>query len=179
MKSSQIKQLLPRVFQAAAAPHTPLDALLHAMEALHAPAEERLAAIEAVFNAHSAPDGQLAYLARWVDLDRFFPAAVAQGRAGQAADALSTGNGRLRELIAAAAYLSQWRGTLPGLQLFLETATGLRGFGIEERVIEQGRARPYHIRVTAPAAGARDRSLIASIIEQEKPAHVTFELVFA
>ena len=55
MKSSQIKQLLPRVFQAAAAPHTPLDALLHAMEALHAPAEERLAAIEAVFNAHSAP----------------------------------------------------------------------------------------------------------------------------
>ena len=38
----------------------------------------------------------------------------------------------LRELIAAAAQLSQWRGTAQGLQRFLETATGIEGFELDE-----------------------------------------------
>ena len=85
----------------------------------------------------------------------------------------------MRELIAVAAYLSQWRGTLEGLCLFLETATGSLGFEVDEHVENaKGMPRPYHIHVKAPQSCARDRSLIERIIEQEKPAYVTYDLEF-
>jgi hypothetical protein len=88
--------------------------------------------------------------------------------------------GRLRELIAAAAYLSKWRGTSRGLLLFLETATGAAGFKVDEHVPDQqGKARPFHIKVVAPAETASYDSLLRRIITIEKPAYVTYELEFA
>jgi hypothetical protein len=81
--------------------------------------------------------------------------------------------------VAAAAYLSQWRGTARGLLRFLETATGLQGFIIEEQVLDpNGRPRPFHIRVIAPAEAAPYQVLLERVIEFEKPAYVTYELVF-
>jgi hypothetical protein len=85
-----------------------------------------------------------------------------------------SGNGRLRELVAAAAELSKWRGTRRGLMTYLEVATGLRGFDIQERPD----GRPFHLRVVVPAGGDVHRALIERIVEQEKPIYTTHEVVF-
>lgn len=181
MQRTEIERLLPEVFRRTLAPGSPLGALLDATEALHAPSEAVLAEIERYLSPYRAPDHFVPVLARWVDLDRFLtsapPAAADPGMQGQRA--LATGLGRLRELIAAAAYLSRWRGTARGLTLFLATATGLHGFEVDEQVVgPDGLPRPFHIRVSAPAGAAPYRTLIERIIEQEKPAYVTSELQF-
>jgi phage tail-like protein len=177
MHQDEIARLLPEVFQRTLAPGSALSAWLGVMEDLHAPAEAVLARLETQFDAVQAPDRLLPMLADWVDLTRFMNPSVAAD-AGEK-DLISSGNGRLRELILAALNLSQLRGTGLGLQRFLETATGLRGFEIEENTpTAAGEPRPFHIVVHAPP-GARDHeSLIRRIVEQEKPAYVTCELLF-
>ncbi len=180
MKRSEIEQLLPRVYQSALSEPSPLVALLEVMEQLHAPDEALLEQIESTFSPYRTPESFVPYLSQWLDLERFF-LLCGRGNEGPDAstDALSTGNGRLRELMAAAAYLSQWRGTRQGLRRFLETATGVSGFELDEQVRDaEGLPLAYHIRVSAPQVCARHRALIEQIIEQEKPAYVTYELVF-
>jgi hypothetical protein len=87
--------------------------------------------------------------------------------------------GNLRELIARAARLSQWRGTAEGLVRFLEAATGRVGFAIEEQVPDRdGVPRPFHILVRAPESAREQRGLIERIIEREKPAYVTHAVAF-
>jgi phage tail-like protein len=181
MRRSEIERLLPVVFQRTLAPGSPLGAILDAMEALHAPSEAALASVDRAFDAYQAPDAFVPFLAGWVDLDRYLrPAAPAAGPLDQAAQVFPGGIGRLRELVAAAAYLSQWRGTAHGLTLFLRAATGLSGFRVEETVTGvDGLPRPFHIRVSAPAAAVRQRALVEQIVEQEKPAYVTAEIEFA
>lgn len=175
MKRNEIERLLPGVFQRTAQPGTPLDALLHAMEALHAPDQEALAHLESYFSAYEAPDEFVPMLARWVDLDRLLAETP-----DHPADAFAGGLGRLRELVAAAAYLSKWRGTARGLLRFLQTATGLSGWEIDETVPgADGQPRPFHIRVVAPTGAARYRALVERIVEMEKPAYVTYELAMS
>lgn len=180
MKRNEIERLLPRVFQYTLGTGSPLNALLEIMEMLHAPAEKVLAELESIFNAYTMPDTFVPYIACWVDLDRFFPFYTAQSPGVQGTtEPVSTGCGRLRELIAAAAYLSQWRGTARGLKLFLETATGIEGFDIIEDVKDaRGLPRPFHICVVAPFEAAQHAALIERIITQEKPAYVSYELDF-
>src|SRR5262249_49938521 len=90
-----------------------------------------------------------------------------------------TGDGRLRELVASAAYLSRWRGTRKGLLRFLEVATGLKGFDVDENVAgPDGRVRPLHVRVLAPHAAEPYQALIRRIVDLEKPAYVTYDLAF-
>lgn len=171
---------MPQVFRQTMRPGRPLNALLEVMELLHAPAEDVLAHLETYFNAYSTPDIFVPYLASWVDLDRFYPFYSAQPLALQRTmDPISTGTGQLRELIAAAAYLSQWRGTAKGLKLFLETATGINGFELVENVADaNGNPRPFHIRILAPQDAEPHIALIERIVEQEKPAYVSYELEF-
>jgi phage tail-like protein len=164
MKSAEILRLLPGVFQRTARAGSPLVALLAAMEALHAPSEAVLGELDALFDPRRAPERFVPFLARWVDLD--LP--------------VTTGLGRLRELVAAGVELSRWRGTARGLLLFLSTATGRRDFVLDERVPgPDGRPRPFHIRVSAPAELEPHRLMLERIIELEKPAYVTYELHFA
>ena len=181
MKRTEIERLLPAIFQRTLHPGNPLTALLEIMEALHAPAEAVLERLDSFFDPHRTTDEFVPFLAYWVDLDRLFE--EAPGGKWQVALSrypITSGFGRLRELIAGAAYLSQWRGTKKGLLLFLQTATGVEDFEIEERVLDAGgRPRLFHIKVRASAEGAPHRTLIERIIELEKPAHVTYELEFA
>lgn len=180
MKREEIKNILPHVFQQTLRPASPLSALLEVMELLHEPAEAVLSQLETYFNAYGTPDLFVPYLACWVDLDRFYPFYSAQPLEIQrSVDPISSGTGQLRELIAAAAYLSQWRGTAKGLKLFLETATGINGFELMENVQdENGNPRPFHIRIVAPPDAEAHIALIERIVKQEKPAYVSYELEF-
>ena len=183
MKRNEIEQLLPEIFRRTVQPGNPLFALLEAMEALHEPSEQVLEELDRFFDPYRTPDNFVPYLARWVDLHRFLaevPQLERDGEGGAAAFVpFASGLGRLRELIATAAYLSKWRGTARGLLRFLETAVGHQGFEIDETPMgPDGRPRPFHILIRAPAATARYRVLIERIIEMEKPAFVTYDLEF-
>ncbi|MEW5989620.1 MAG: phage tail protein [Chloroflexota bacterium] len=179
MKQSEIAHLLPGVFQRTVKPGTPLWALLDVMEALHAPSEEVLARLDRYFDPYQAPDAFVPYLASWVDLERLLTGMVDRLNDATAPTLFPAGLGRLRELIAAAVFLSRWRGTNKGLIRFLETATGFQGYTIQEQVLDAGgRPRPFHLLIQAPAASQPLRPLIQRIIESEKPAYVTYELNF-
>jgi phage tail-like protein len=174
MKRSEIEHLLPGIFQRTITPGSPLWALLTVMEELHAPDEDVLTHLDSYFDPYRAPDDFIPYLAGWVDMARLLVAAPEEFT-GTVLPPFPSGMGRLRELIAAAAFLAQWRGTAKGLQRFLITATGVSGFVIEEQVP----GRPFHLRIQAPQAAAAYKDLIQRIIELEKPAYTTYELEVA
>ncbi|MBI4538145.1 MAG: hypothetical protein HY704_01375 [Gemmatimonadetes bacterium] len=180
MKRAEIEHLLPAICRRAVRPGSPLFALLEVMQALHEPSEAVLERLDAILDPRRTPDEFVPFLAGWVDLEPLFEVLPARnGRAAGPSVPISTGLGRLRELGVAAAYLSQWRGTAKGLRRFLEVATGVAGFEIEDRVANSdGRPRPFHLRIRAPAVVQRHRRLIERIIELEKPAYVTYELEF-
>ncbi len=176
MKQAEIARLLPGIFQRTLSEHNLLFALLGAMETLHAPSEAALERIDAWFDPYRAPDAFIPFLAGWVDLDRIWLDADT-GLNRPSAPEFPSGLGRLRELVASAAFLSKWRGTAKGLLRFLEMATGVEGFAVDEQVIGQdGKPRPFHIRVTVPEAALPYRQMIQRIVELEKPAYVTYEL---
>lgn len=178
MKQSEIAQLLPGIFQRTLRAGSPLSALLGVMEGLHAPSEAVLEHIHTVFDPYTTPDQFVPFLAGWLDLEQLLIQSAGATTA-QNAPPFPSGLGRLRELIAAAADLSQWRGTARGLLKFLETATGQQGFEIDERVPDaHGQTRPFHLRVRAPKDTEPYQVLIKRIIELEKPAYVTYELEF-
>jgi phage tail-like protein len=179
MKRTQIERLLPEVFRRTSVRSGPLPSLLAAMEALHAPAEAVLDRLDEVFDPHRTDERFLPLLAMWTDLDRLFTRSSRRATASRSQAGLSTGDGRLRELIAQAAQLSQWRGTRRGLLAFLETATGATGFSVDEQVPgPDGSPLAFHIRVRVPQALLPHRPLIERIVESEKPAHLTYELEF-
>jgi phage tail-like protein len=167
LNRAEIESLLPFNFRRAVRPRSPLAALLDVMETLHAPSESVLADLDGFFDSRRTPDRFVPMLARWLDqgalLDRVdrpeFP----------------SGNGRLREVVAMAAWFSRWRGTRRGLIAYLEVGTGVRGFDVEEHA--GGRA--FHLRFTGPAEAEPLRPLVEAIIEQEKPAYTTYELAFS
>ena len=175
MQADEIRFLLPDVFRRSLAPGSPLAALLHVMDSLHAPVEDAIAQFPDYLDPMRTPELYLPMLARWLDLDRLFDHRMI-GRKVPPGRLLPTGIGPLRELIARAAELSRWRGTARGLQSFLETATGRTGFQIlESPPGPDGHPQPFHIRIICPAAAHRDRQLIMQIVQSEKPAYVTVD----
>jgi phage tail-like protein len=178
VKESEIAQLLPGILQRTLRPGNPLRAVLGAMETLHGPAEDILREIDSIVDPNRTPDAFVAFLARWVDLEPIFDVKGVE-EPGEIEIPIGTGLGRLRQLIQAAAQLSRWRGTRGGLLQFLETATGATGFSIDESVLdERGEEKPFHIRVHAPRECEAHRRLIERIIDVERPAYVTWDLVF-
>jgi phage tail-like protein len=177
VNEAELLDRLPWIIQQGgrAGEDTPLRALLGAMERMHAPDEAVLAAIDAYVDPRRTPDAFVEFLSVWVDMAWLFldPPDDPYARPGPP---FAGGTGRLRELIAAAAGASQWRGTARGLVGLLELATGVRGFTVDEELLDDdGRPRPYHIRGRAPAAPGPLADLILRIAEHEKPAHVTLE----
>ncbi|MGK5676121.1 phage tail protein [Micromonospora sp. URMC 106] len=167
MRRAAIERLLPAAYQRASVPGSVLWALLDVMEALHAPDEAVLADVDALFDPYRAPDGMVAYLARWVAMDHV----TAAPRPDAPAPLMP---GRLRDLVAHGALLARWRGTPYGMRKALEVATGLTGFALEEPA-----DRPFHVVVTVPPAAAGQLAVITRIVEAEKPASATAEIVVA
>ena len=168
MKSYEISRLLPSIFQRTVGPGSPLSAMLSVMEGLNTPAEAILDDIDSIFDPSRTPDEFVPSLARWVDLERIFAPRE------EAENLVSTGLGRLRELIRIAPHVSKWRGTQEGLKRFLETATGTTGF-----VIEEPEAKPFHLRVIAPQETKAHRTLIERIVDMERPVYATWEVQFS
>src|SRR5262245_14004701 len=125
MKRVEIERLLPGIFQRTISydPETlkgnPLYAFLEVMEGLQAQDEGVVANLAQYFNPYLSPLNFVPYLASWVDLAPI----LKPTSASELLSDLPIGIGRLRELILAAAFLSEWRGTAKGLICFLETAT--------------------------------------------------------
>jgi phage tail-like protein len=167
MRRTEIERFLPGVYQLALHPvetsglgeDRRLAAALDAMEELHDPSEQILDRLDSYVDPRRAPDDFVTYLAGWVDLDW-----LTGGR-------VTTGQGRLRELVAEAMILSRWRGTEHGLVDFLRAATGVSDFDIDE-------STPFHLRIRAPAAIREHEAMIERIVETEKPASVTYEVAY-
>lgn len=162
-RRAQIEQLLPSVIRRTIAPGTPLAALTAVMADLYDPADEAASSLDACFDPWRCPERFLPLLAAWVDI----PLPV------------TTGSRRLRELIAVAVGLHQVRGTRRALLAFLEAATGIRGFEIDEDVRDAaGEVRPFVVAVRAPEAARAHVAMIERLIESERPAQVRCELAF-
>ncbi|WP_422741907.1 phage tail protein [Micromonospora sp. WMMD754] len=167
MRRTAIERLLPAAYQRAAGPGSVLGALLDVMEALHAPDEAVLADVDALFGPYRTPDGFVAYLTRWVAMDHV----VAAPRVDAP---LPLPVGRLRDLVAHGALLARWRGTPYGMRTALELATGVTGF-----VLDEPADRPFHLVVRVPPAAVDRIALVTRIVEAEKPAAVTVEVLAA
>lgn len=179
MKRNEIAQLFPAVFQRTLSDGNSLTGLLEVMEALQAPDEAVLERLDAIFDPRRTTDEFVPYLAYWADLTRLFDETLnLKDQFAFSRSSIASGPGRLRELIASAAYLSQWRGTKKGLLRFLRIATGFVDFDIQENVDLNGQPRPFHVSIYAPKESAQYSNLIERIVKLEKPAYVTYQLSF-
>lgn len=177
MEQDRIARFLPEIYRAAIVSGKPLHAILAVMEALHSPAETVLARIDEYIDPHRAPPDFAVMLASWLDLDRYLD--WSGGRKGEGRVRYAAGLGRLRVLSALAVHLMRWRGTRYALERFLSVATGISGYCIEENPADaSGIPRPFHIRVRAPAAALHLANLVERIVEEERPAYVTYEINF-
>lgn len=177
MKRTEIEALLPIVFQRAVEPSAPLAGVLEVMADLITPCEEALDRLDDYLDPYRTPDRFVPMLASWVDLDRFLSESPNDYMA--VAPEFPSGSACLRELIANAAYLSKWRGTARGLLRFLETATGVGGFTIDEQPVgTDGQPEPFHLSVHAPVEASPYQKLIDKIVAMEKPVYVTYDLIF-
>jgi phage tail-like protein len=163
MSRERIEQLLPSVVRRAVVPGNPLAALTQVMADLFDPADSSAGTLDGYFDPWRCPERFLPLLATWVDI----PLPV------------TTGPRQLRVLIAVAVGLHQVRGTRRALLAFLEAATGLHGFEIDETVRDTvGRVRPFVVAVRAPEAARVHAAMIERLIESERPAQVQCELAF-
>ena len=153
MTPQEIARFLPWVFRQTLQRDNPLAVLTEIMAAYITPVENHLERLDATFDPYRASDEFVSHLACWVNMEDILDIK----REGQHREfrTLSSGHGRLRELVALSAELAKRRGTSEGLRRMLETATGCPGFQIEE-----DDTLPYHIRVNAPTAAESHHFLI-------------------
>jgi len=157
MRSEDIARLLPAVYQRTAGRPGVLGTLLETMELMHAPTLRTLKDVEDLFTPYRSPDRMVPYLLSWVALDHVLSAAIPIGR--------------LRDLVSLGAAIARRRGTAAGLQAVIVTATGV------PVTVEESADRPFHIVVRLPGAAADLAVLVRRIVEAEKPAAVTADVV--
>lgn len=177
MERERIARLLPETYQAAVQRDNPLGAVLAVMEALHAPAEARLDSLDAEVDPLRAEGPFVFMLADWLGLGGYLD--WSGGRPGAGMPGFAAGTGRLRLLVAEAAELARSRGSRPSLERFLAVATGIAGIAVEDANVDgEGRPRSFHLLVRAPAEARRYAGLIARIVDAERPAYTTYEIVY-
>ena len=157
MRSEDIARLLPTAYQRAAGRPGVLATLLETMEQMHAPTLRTLRDVEDLFTPYRSPDRMVPYLLSWVALDHVLSPAIPIGR--------------LRDLVALGAAIARRRGTAAGLQTVLVTATDV------PVTVEESADIPFHIVVRLPASASELATLVRRIVEAEKPAAVTAEVI--
>lgn len=166
MDAAVILRLLPEVVRESAGDDGVLDALVGAMDDLHAPSEEVLGDLDRWFRPLTAPVAAVPALASWTDLDWLL---TGEERAGRAP--FRPGVDALRALIDDVRELSAWRGTARGLTRFLQIATGVPGFQVQAAP-----HRPFHFEVRVPQAAEPHLGLIERIVAEESPVCATHEI---
>lgn len=179
MRPDRIARFLPEIYRLTlGARHGVLDGLLETMEALHEPSEDVLDDLDRYVDPMRTPDRFLPMLAGWLDMAAYLDWSGGRKESGE--PRFAPGPERLRLLAMRAADLHARRGTRAALEEFLSVATGIDGFTVEENPPDAQRAtRPFHVRVRAPDVAKRYADLVARIVEGERPAYVTYEIVYA
>ena len=173
MRQERILRYLPENYQLAAADRRGvMRALLAVMEGMHAPVDRILRSLDTYVDPYRAPDDFVLMQATWLGLDRYFDWSGGSPGVGEAR--YPAGIDRLRMLIAEFPELVRSRGTHQSLIRFLEVATGLSGFTVEDGVQTGG---AFHIVVHVPANAAQLDDLISRIVAGERPAHATWEIL--
>jgi len=172
MERQRILRYLPENYQLAAAdPGGVLAAMLGVMEGMHAPVDRVLRSIDAFFDPFRAPEPFVLLQASWLGLDRYFDWSGGSPGVGEAR--YPAGTDQLRLLIAEFPELVRSRGTHRSLTRFLEVATGVRGFTVEDG----DQAGPaFHILVHVPPAATPLLDLVDRVVAGERPAHATWEI---
>ena len=165
MRRELIERLLPPIYQRTADAPGVLAALLTAMESMQAPTEDVLSDVDDLFTAYRSPDRIVPFLLRWVAFDYVL------GTTSADSGTPTIPMGRLRDLVAVGAAVAQRRGTAAGLTAAIGAATGI---GVE--VVESPQ-RPFHVVVRVPAEGADRLPLVQRVVEAEKPAATSAEVV--
>lgn len=174
MERTRILRFLPENYQLASADHRGiLWAILGVMDEMHAPVVRVLKSIDRYVDPYRAPDPFVLMQASWLGLDRYF--IWSGGSVGVGDASFPTGIDRLRLLIAEFPSLVRNRGTKEALTRFLEVATGVRGFGIDDPPRTD---TSFHFVVRAPAEARPLVRFIEQIVGQERPAHATYEVRF-
>ncbi len=183
MQRSEIQALLPGVFQQTLtaedveeSDRSVLSILIDIMHLLHTDIEEQASSVADYFNPCRTPQKDFVdFLGYWTDLDRLWSNKSSSNcyvnRELIAQDCL-------QELIASAAFLSQWRGTKKGLCHFLNIATGSNNISIQENINKKGEPQAFHFLVLIAENQKQQLKLIKTIIEQEKPVYISYEIKF-
>jgi phage tail-like protein len=179
VRADRIARFLPEIYRLTLGTrHGVLDGLLDTMAALHRPSEEVLDELDCYIDPARTPDRFLPMLAGWLDLAAYLDWSGGRKESGE--PRFAPGPDRLRLLVTLAADLNSRRGTRAALEEFLSVATGVDGFTVEENPPDALHVlQPFHIRVHVPDAATRYGDLIARIVEAERPAYVTYEIVYA
>lgn len=160
MTPSQILTLLPHAFQAseqAADSPTPLSALLAVMAAMHEPTEEVLERYVELFAPASSPEKHFPLMGTWLT-ERYLGSLDATCE---------------RELLLELGTLQSLRGTPRSLLLMLRLVTGSTAVTVSE-----SERVPFHVTVRAPMSLRPQAALLNAVLDEHKPAHITYELVF-
>jgi phage tail-like protein len=172
MERRRILRYLPENYQLAAVDERGvMSAMLGIMEAMHAPVDRVLRSIDSFFDPFRAPDAFVLMQASWLGLDRYFDWSGGVPGVGDAR--YPAGTDQLRLLIAEFPQLVRSRGTHRSLSRFLEVATGVRGF-----LVEDGKSadEAFHVVVDCPAEATPLEDLVKRIVAGERPAHATWEV---
>lgn len=149
-----------------------LGGILTVMSTLHERTEAQLDRLDVLVDPLRTPPQFLPMLAAWLDLDRYLRWPSGREDLGRAY--LPTSTERLRQLCLHAPSLRQRRGLAPALAEFIEIATGVTGV----RIVENAAGRRFHVAVQVPAAAEMHADLIAQIVAEERPAHLTWSVEF-
>jgi phage tail-like protein len=124
-----------------------LERFVDNFESILTPLEDRIASSYLLTDPRSAPDEALAWLGSWIGVgfDSAYPAA------------------RRRTLIAQAPRLFRQRGTLPGLKLALDVATGGGVTGGEIVIVEDWRLRRTFATILGANLAATDDPLLSGL----------------
>jgi phage tail-like protein len=181
MNKNEILNYLPQIFSLALKPGTPLEAILGMMEEMHDPGEKILESLHTFFDPRRTREKLVPFLAHWINIEWL----LTEGQQwspynkGQYLETLTNGLGRLREIIANGAFLTKWRGTADGLSMFITIATGIEAIRIDQNPPDDfGNAIPFHINVLIDKSVKKLEQVIRIIVEQEKPAHLTYNIIF-
>ena len=172
IQQNYITQLLPAVIRKDAGPNQLLTHMINILSHQSKDIEHGRTTLARHFDPYGCPDHFVPLLVRMLDLDRIFSGTQAIHE-NELLHKSSCPLGRIRNVIARAMRCSQWRGTSKGLLLFLQTACDSHDFSIEEDT-----SKAFHIIIHASEKIFQHKELIQKIIDNEKPAYVTSELLF-